>query len=113
MQFEANVRAIPITILLFHGALIALVAPALPEVVLQRSDRRLHDAAQLGEEFLPHFKEYDFLMHWVEKPGTSLDAMNRITIRASKELRAIPGVRNFGAHVGRAEVAGDRGGGEL
>jgi CzcA family heavy metal efflux pump len=60
---------------------------------------------QLGEEFLPHFKEYDFLMHWVEKPGTSLDAMNRITIRASKELRAIPGVRNFGAHVGRAEVA--------
>jgi CzcA family heavy metal efflux pump len=59
----------------------------------------------LGEEFLPHFKEYDFLMHWVEKPGTSLDAMTRITLRASKELRAIPGVRNFGAHIGRAEVA--------
>jgi Cu/Ag efflux pump CusA len=59
----------------------------------------------LGEEFLPHFKEYDFLMHWVEKPGTSLEAMERITIRASKELRAIPGVRNFGSHIGRAEVA--------
>jgi CzcA family heavy metal efflux pump len=59
----------------------------------------------LGEEFLPHFKEYDFLMHWVEKPGTSLDAMRRITMRASDELRAIPGVRNFGAHIGRAEVA--------
>jgi CzcA family heavy metal efflux pump len=59
----------------------------------------------LGEEFLPHFKEYDFLMHWVEKPGTSLEAMQRITVRASKELRAIPGVRNFGAHIGRAEVA--------
>jgi Cu/Ag efflux pump CusA len=59
----------------------------------------------LGEEFLPHFKEYDFLMHWVEKPGTSLDAMRRITVRASNELRAIPGVRNFGAHIGRAEVA--------
>ena len=59
----------------------------------------------LGEEFLPHFKEYDFLMHWVEKPGTSLDAMTRITLRASRELRAIPGVRNFGAHIGRAEVA--------
>lgn len=59
----------------------------------------------LGEEFLPHFKEYDFLMHWVEKPGTSLEAMDRITIRASKELRAIPGVRNFGSHIGRAEVA--------
>jgi len=31
--------------------------------------------------------------------------MDRITIRASKELRAIPGVRNFGAHIGRAEAA--------
>ena len=59
----------------------------------------------LGEEFLPNFKEYDFLMHFVEKPGTSIAAMNRVTIRASRELRAIPGVRNFGAHVGRAEVA--------
>lgn len=59
----------------------------------------------LGEEFLPHFKEYDFLMHWVEKPGTSLDAMRRITQRASNELRSIDGVRNFGAHIGRAEVA--------
>jgi Cu/Ag efflux pump CusA len=59
----------------------------------------------LGEEFLPKFKEYDFLMHWVEKPGTSLEAMRRITLAASKELRAIPGVRNFGSHIGRAEVA--------
>jgi CzcA family heavy metal efflux pump len=59
----------------------------------------------LGEEFLPNFKETDFLMHWVEKPGTSLEAMRRITIRVSKELRAIPGVRNFGSHIGRAEVA--------
>jgi CzcA family heavy metal efflux pump len=59
----------------------------------------------LGEEFLPNFKETDFLMHWVEKPGSSLEAMRRITIRVSKELRAIPGVRNFGSHIGRAEVA--------
>jgi Cu/Ag efflux pump CusA len=44
-------------------------------------------------------------MHWLERPGTSLEAMDRITIRASKELRQVPGVRNFGAHVGRAEVA--------
>lgn len=59
----------------------------------------------LGEEMLPNFKERDFLMHWVEKPATSLDAMTRITISASKELRAIPGVRNMGAHIGRTEVA--------
>jgi CzcA family heavy metal efflux pump len=60
---------------------------------------------RLGEEFLPNFQEYDFLMHWVEKPGTSLQAMQRITVRVSRELRAIPGVRNFGSHIGRAEVA--------
>ena len=59
----------------------------------------------MGEEFLPNFKETDFLMHWVEKPGTSLEAMQRITVRVSRELRAIPGVRNFGSHIGRAEVA--------
>lgn len=60
---------------------------------------------QLGEELMPKFKETDFLMHWVEKPGIGIDAMNRITIRASKEMRDIDGVRNFGAHIGRAEVA--------
>ncbi|HZL87113.1 MAG TPA: efflux RND transporter permease subunit [Pirellulaceae bacterium] len=59
----------------------------------------------LGEEFLPKFQEYDFLMHWVEKPGTSIEAMDRITVRASRELRAVDGVRNFGSHIGRAEVA--------
>ena len=59
----------------------------------------------LGEEFLPDFQEYDFLMHWVEKPGTSLEAMRRITERASRELMAVEGVRNFGSHIGRAEVA--------
>jgi len=59
----------------------------------------------LGESFLPNFKETDFLMHWVEKPGTSLDSMQRITAQVSRELRSIPGVRNFGSHIGRAEVA--------
>lgn len=59
----------------------------------------------LGEEFLPNFKERDFLMHWVEKPGTSVEAMTRISIAASKELRSVPGIRNMGAHIGRAEVA--------
>jgi CzcA family heavy metal efflux pump len=62
-------------------------------------------ARGLGQEFLPDFQEYDFLMHWVEKPATSLDAMRRITIRASEDLRKVPGVQNFGSHIGRAEVA--------
>ena len=62
--------------------------------------------ATFKDQFLPNFRETDFLMHFVEKPGTSVEAMERITKRASKELRAIPGVRNFGSHIGRAE-AGD------
>jgi CzcA family heavy metal efflux pump len=62
--------------------------------------------SRMGVEFLPNFQETDFLMHWVEKPGASLESMQRVTILASKELRAIKGVRNsFGAHIGRAEVA--------
>jgi len=61
--------------------------------------------AGLGQEFMPNFQETDFLMHFVEKPGTSIEAMDRVTVQASRELRAIPGVRNFGSHIGRAEVA--------
>jgi CzcA family heavy metal efflux pump len=59
----------------------------------------------LGHSLLPDFKERDFLMHWVTSPDTSLNEMLRITTRASKELRAIPGVRNFGAHIGQAFAA--------
>ena len=59
----------------------------------------------LGHSLLPDFKERDFLMHWVTNPGTSHPEMVRITTRASKELRAIPGVRNFGAHIGQAFAA--------
>jgi CzcA family heavy metal efflux pump len=59
----------------------------------------------LGHSLLPAFKERDFLMHWVTSPDTSLTEMLRITTRASKELRAIPGVRNFGAHIGQAFAA--------
>jgi CzcA family heavy metal efflux pump len=60
---------------------------------------------RLGEQFMPDFQESDFLMHWIERPGTSLEAMRRITENASKELLEVPGVRNFGSHIGRAEVA--------
>ncbi|MCY2964233.1 MAG: efflux RND transporter permease subunit [Planctomycetota bacterium] len=60
---------------------------------------------RFGQEFLPEFQETDFLMHFIERPGTSLEEMDRMTVRASRELRAIPGVRNFGSHIGRAEVA--------
>ena len=64
----------------------------------------------LGQSLFPGFKERDFLIHWVSQPGTSADEMRRTTLAVSKELREIPGVRNFGAHMGQAflgeEVAG-------
>src|SRR6266545_2643908 len=56
----------------------------------------------LGQSLLPSFKERDFLMHWVAKPGTSHPEMVRITTAACKELRTIPGVRNCGTHIGQA-----------
>jgi CzcA family heavy metal efflux pump len=62
-------------------------------------------ATRFGSEFLPEFQETDFLMHFIAKPGASVEEMNRMTVLASKELLAIPGVRNFGSHIGRAEVA--------
>lgn len=60
----------------------------------------------LGASLLPEFKERDFLMHWVPAEGTSHPETFRITQAASREIRAIPGVRNFGAHIGRA-IGGD------
>ena len=59
----------------------------------------------LGSEFLPEFKETDFLMHFLERPGASIQQMKKMSMRASHDLLAIPGVRNFGAHIGRAEAA--------
>jgi CzcA family heavy metal efflux pump len=59
----------------------------------------------LGQSLLPSFKERDFLMHWLLRPGSGHPEMVRITEAASVELRAIPGVRNFGAHIGQALLA--------
>lgn len=56
----------------------------------------------LGQELLPEFKERDFLMHWLGKPGTSHPEMVRISTLACQELRTIPGVRNCGSHIGQA-----------
>ena len=58
-----------------------------------------------GQSLFPAFKERDFLMHWVSRPGTSRAETVRITTLVSKELRSIPGVRNFGAHIGQGTLA--------
>jgi CzcA family heavy metal efflux pump len=61
----------------------------------------------LSQSLLPTFKEGELLVRWDGPPGTSLPEMSRITALASRELRSVPGVRNVGAHVGRA-VTGDQ-----
>jgi len=67
-------------------------------------------APLLGQSLFPAFKERDFLVHWVSQPGTSAAEMQRTTLAVSKQLREVPGVRNFGAHIGQAflgeEIAG-------
>ena len=59
----------------------------------------------LGSSLLPNFKERDFLMHWLTQPGTSVTEEKRISIRACRDLREIPGVRNCGSHIGQAKQA--------
>jgi CzcA family heavy metal efflux pump len=64
----------------------------------------------LGESLFPQFKERDFLTHWISYPGTSHPEEQRIVAAGSRQLRSIPGIRNFGSHIGQAmlgeEIAG-------
>jgi Cu/Ag efflux pump CusA len=60
----------------------------------------------LSTSLLPSFKEEQVLVRLDGAPGTSLPEMNRITSRAARELRSVPGVTQVGAHVGRA-IASD------
>ena len=59
----------------------------------------------LGQDLLPSFKERDFLIHWLAKPGTSHPEEVRTTMRVNHELLSIPGVRNAGSHIGQALLA--------
>jgi CzcA family heavy metal efflux pump len=61
----------------------------------------------LGQSLLPPLQERELLVNWTTPPGTSHAETQRITSRVSEELRALPGVRSVGAHVGRA-VTGDQ-----
>ena len=58
--------------------------------------------ASSGKGMLPPLQDGDLLIHWDGAPGVSLPEMSRITEQVSGELRAVPGVRNVGAHIGRA-----------
>lgn len=62
---------------------------------------------QLGsaQSLVPTPQDRDLLVHWQSPPGTSLAEMSRLTTAASRQLRAVPGVQDVGAHVGRALTA--------
>lgn len=60
-----------------------------------------------GRPLSPTLKERDLLISWEAPPGASLPEMSRITAALTGELRSVPGVRDVGAHVGRA-IAGDQ-----
>jgi CzcA family heavy metal efflux pump len=59
----------------------------------------------LGQELYPTFKERDLFADWATPPGTAGSEEKRIVIKGSKEFRAVPGVRSFGAHIGQAFLA--------
>jgi Cu/Ag efflux pump CusA len=63
--------------------------------------------AMLNISLLPELKQTEILVKWDAAPGTSRTQMNRSIAQASNELRALAGVRNVGAHVGRA-ITGDQ-----
>jgi CzcA family heavy metal efflux pump len=62
---------------------------------------------RLKEEYLPHFQENDFLMHWVAKPGTGIDVVREDIIKVSKEMRRETHVQEFGSHIARAAAHGE------
>ena len=47
---------------------------------------------RLGQDLFPTFKEPDFLMHFVTKPGTSVPEQDREVTALQHQLLAIPGV---------------------
>lgn len=63
--------------------------------------------ALLDLSLLPEMKQTEVLVRWHAAPATSRTQMNRSIGQASNELRTLPGVRNVGAHVGRA-ITGDQ-----
>jgi Cu/Ag efflux pump CusA len=59
-------------------------------------------APQLGATLMPAFKQRDVLIAWQGAPGASYGEMNRIASEVSQQLGAVEGVRDVGAHIGRA-----------
>jgi Cu/Ag efflux pump CusA len=69
-----------------------------------------------NQPVVPVLADKTLVVQWNAMSGTSDQEMSRITETAVRELRALPGVSNVGAEVGRAitsDQVGDVGSGEL
>src|SRR6185437_1567810 len=57
---------------------------------------------QRDRSLIPVFKETDLFVELTAPPGTSLQAMDRIAATMVHDIRAIPGVHDAAAQIGRA-----------
>ena len=77
---------------LAHIALVVLIVAGIVAAPLLKRD-----------QMLPSFREPYLTIKMEGAPGTSHVEMNRVMTLLGTELRSISGVKNVGAHVGRAE----------
>ncbi len=91
-------RLLAVTVMATQPALIAAIVILLLSIML---------LPFLKFDMLPSFKQTSLFIQVNAKSNTSLQKMKQIVGKAEKELRSIPGVRNAGAHIGRA-ITGDQ-----
>ena len=88
----------------YHAALSEVIRRPAPMLIVAGvvAVAGIATVPQLSTALTPTFRERDLLIDMAGTPGTSQPAMNRIAAQVSAELRAIPGVRSVGSHIGRA-----------
>lgn len=60
-----------------------------------------------GGEFLPDFRESNFVVFMAGKPDSSLAESVRVGQRLAKDLLQVPGVKTVGQQIGRADLSED------
>ncbi len=82
----------PVAVFIFVGLLLALAGSTVPF---------------LGGEFLPDFRESNFVVFMAGKPDSSLAESERSGTKLAKELLQIPGVKSVAQQIGRADLSED------
>lgn len=82
----------PLAVLFLAGLMLASAGAAVPF---------------LGGEFLPDFRESNFVVFMAGKPDSSLAESERVGAKLAKELLQIQGVRSVAQQIGRADLSED------